>query len=729
MTREFRNHLSNGETIQEIAPEALAVCAEAARRTLRHPLTGEPMEPTREQLQAALALVEEPAAVEQLGGEGKSLSLALADYVLALPGHGVHTHTANNALARRDAEGFQPMYTQLGISVGLLEPTHGYDLNALPDRRRVAAYACDITYGYSDEFIFDFLKDELLPPFARRQRQNLPGAVLVDEGEVPTVDEAENPLILAEPSRRYEPFDPMQKLYSWVERELRESRDYQRFDDVKSIRLTPEGRKRLNAYLEQEGNKFLIRRGGQSEDDRENNSAEYAEDALAAQLYYEANVDYTFDDGNVVYLDPLTGRIRREMIWQNQLTNFIRIKEALKSDSQVLLPTPARIKNMITPQAYYAMMSDRLRLISATLQQDAGELESVYGLKVTQIARSPFTRPRRDWPFQCYVSREAKREAILTLALAKHEEGNAVVIITRSILQAGEYAKALSESTDAPVRLLTALNESDEAKIIGQAGRRIDGIAPITVATQMVGRGTDIRTDPDGKLTVISEEPGLNRSMDLQARYRAGRASQAESESFLIGSLDDDVFRFLPHTIVASLRADYKSHRMTRIPEDEAESLLQAAQAEAEALSRHHRTETLRLGTLLTAQGREFFSRLFAGEPGHVFLGRARNAWGSYLDDLMKARRRNPAYLSLAQDRFQAMMENLFPKAVSAAAADGRGIFTGALLGVLGVGSFLVRMPGHILVWAVATGIAVMAAALVAWRERIPLSRSPLHSA
>jgi preprotein translocase subunit SecA len=563
-TAEFKKRLAEGESLADLAPEALAVAREANRRVI-----GERAFDT--QIMAALTLINGKIA-EQKTGEGKTLAAALASYLRALRGRGVHVVTVNDYLARRDAGWYGQAHLFLGLSVGaiysgmgdqpavLLDLEHeeaGEDDERLRHFRRVPraeAYAADVTYGTNNEFGFDYLRDHMVMKSGDKVQRDHYFAV-VDEVDSILVDEARTPLIISapdtKPTSRYSE-------YASLVTTLSKGTDYEVDEKLRTATLTDYGIRRLEQRL---GVKNLYEEDYQT--------VHHVEQALKAATLFEANKDYVVKEGQVIIVDEHTGRMMYGRRYSDGLHQAIEAKEG------VAIQQESRTLATISLQNYFRMYS-HLSGMTGTAVTEAEEFKKIYDLDVVVI---PTNKPviRDDAPDLIYKTTRAKYAAIARDVAERHEAGQPVLIGTKSIDNNQIIAKYLKRKK-LPHQVLNAKNHDKEAGIIAEAGRK----GAITVATNIAGRGVDIvlggskeGRDKDkwqaehddvieaGGLHVVGTERHDSRRIDNQLRGRSGRQGDPGSSRFYV-SLEDDLMRIFGGDRIAGVMT------ALNIPEDEA---------------------------------------------------------------------------------------------------------------------------------------------------------------
>ena len=560
-TDEFRARLANGETEDDILPEAFATVREAAWRAVG-------MRPYRVQVMGGLTLHQGRIA-EMKTGEGKTLVATLPAYLNALSGKGVHVVTVNDYLARRDSEWMGKVHRFLGLTVGLI--VHDLD----PAQRR-AAYACDITYATNNELGFDYLRDNMCVRKAELVQRGHHFAI-VDEVDSILIDEARTPLIISGPGEKstdlYEKADAVVKA-------LRRDEHFEVDEKKKSIVLTDEGAQRVEKAF-----------GIENINDAENAELNHhIQSALRANFMMKRDVDYVVQNGQVVIVDEFTGRLMIGRRYSEGLHQAIEAKEHVKVERE------SRTLATITFQNYFRMYH-KLSGMTGTARTEAEEFEGIYALDCVEI---PTNKPniRKDLDDVVYKNKAAKYNAVLDAIQAAHEKGQPVLVGTVTV-ETSEMLSAMLRRRGIPHDVLNAKNHAREAEIVAQAGH----YGAVTIATNMAGRGTDIllggnpeflarrsmrqegyedemieaavghaenvseevlaarekyrslhaafkrETDKEhervlqtGGLHIIGTERHESRRIDNQLRGRAGRQGDPGSTQFFI-SLEDDLMR------------------------------------------------------------------------------------------------------------------------------------------------------------------------------------------
>ncbi|MBI3013794.1 MAG: preprotein translocase subunit SecA [Candidatus Tectomicrobia bacterium] len=480
-------------------------------------------------------------------GEGKTLTATLAASTAALAGIPVHIITVNDYLASRDAEWMGPIYGALGLSVGVIK--HGLD----PDARR-AAYACDVAYCTNKEITFDYLKDRIVlgrqsgrirlhlerlyGEQARMRRLLMRGLhyAIVDEADSVLIDEARTPLIIAGAVKSEQELHVYQAALS-LAAQLEQERDFILDGPERNIRLTPEGEARLEEMARVLGGVWIGR----------HTREDLVRQALVAQRLFQRDKHYLVRDGKVEIIDEYTGRVMPDRSWEHGLHQIVEAKEDCPlTDRQDPL---ARI-------SYQRFFRRYLRLsgMTGTAREVAGELWSVYRLPVISV---PTNRPIHRHPYRdrVYLTAEEKWEAIVKKIAEIHKTGRPVLVGSRSV-SASEHLSGLLTSAGLSHQVLNARQDQEEAEIIARAGEQ----GRITVATNMAGRGTDIRLGPGvadlGGLHVIATERHDARRIDRQLFGRCGRQGDPGSYQAIL-SLEDEIVslgggRFWPRLAAAT---------------------------------------------------------------------------------------------------------------------------------------------------------------------------------
>ncbi len=544
-TDEFRNRYDNGESLDDILPEAFAVVREASQRTIgqRH---------FDVQLIGGMVLHRGQIA-EMKTGEGKTLVSTLTGYLNAIPRTGVHIVTVNEYLAKRDSEWMGQIYKFLGIDVGLIQ-------NGMKTGKRRKAYEADIVYGTNSEFGFDYLRDNMVTKADSRVQRDHAYAV-VDEVDSILIDEARTPLIISGAGTKSA---DLYRQFAKVAKQLRPDVDFEMDESKHTISATDEGLQRIETLL---GIDDIYA-------DMSGQLSNHLQQALRAQFLFKRDVDYVVTDGEVKIVDEFTGRIMEGRRYSEGLHQAIEAKEGMlvRAENQTLAT--------ITLQNYFRLY-DKLAGMTGTARTEDAEFRDIYKLEVQAI---PPNKPviREELPDLVYRTVDAKFEAVADDVAARHERQQPCLVGTISIENSEKLSSILSKR-GIPHEVLNAKHHEREAHIVAQAGRA----GAVTIATNMAGRGTDILLggNPDflmeevlvekgipleeatdeqkadalaeateickgeaetvleaGGLAVIGTERHEARRIDNQLRGRSGRQGDPGSAQFYL-SLEDDLMR------------------------------------------------------------------------------------------------------------------------------------------------------------------------------------------
>lgn len=504
-TKIFQDKLQKGgATVGDILPDAFAVVREASRRVMN-------MRHFDVQILGGLVLHSGKIA-EMKTGEGKTLTATLPLYLNALTGKGVHLVTVNDYLAQRDSHEMGQLYTWLGLTVGCI-------VSNMDDEDRKAAYQADITYGTNNEFAFDYLRDNMkfdLDDYVQREHH----FCIVDEVDSILIDEARTPLLISGPS------EGDTHLYQVVDKvipQLEKETHYTVDEKARSSVLTEAGIIRVQEILKI-GNLYDV---------RNIETLHHVNQSLRAHTLFKNEVDYVIRDGKVIIVDEFTGRMKEGSRWSDGLHQAVEAKERVevRSENQTLAS--------ITFQNYFRLYS-KLSGMTGTADTEAEEFMKIYSLEVVVV---PTNLPmvRDDMADVVYASRKAKYEAVSQLILECHAKGQPVLVGTISI-ESSELISNFLASKGIKHEVLNAKNHAREAEIVAMAGQK----GGVTIATNMAGRGTDIKltaeTKAAGGLFIIGTERHESRRIDNQLRGRSGRQGDPGKSKFFL-SLEDDLMR------------------------------------------------------------------------------------------------------------------------------------------------------------------------------------------
>ncbi|GAA0110076.1 preprotein translocase subunit SecA [Clostridium tertium] len=503
-TDEFKKRLKNGETLDDILPEAFAVCREAAWRVLG-------MKHYRVQLIGGMVLHQGRIA-EMKTGEGKTLVATLPLYLNALTGEGVHLVTVNDYLATRDVEWMGKLYNFLGLSTGCI--VHG-----LTSEQRREAYSADITYGTNNEFGFDYLRDNMVIYKEEKVQRKLNFAV-VDEVDSILIDEARTPLIISGAGEKSTKFYNVAD--NFVKQLLAEA-DYTIDEKANSVMLTDAG-------VEKAERAFGIDNYADAD---HLELQHYITQALKANYGMKIDKDYMVKDGQVIIVDEFTGRLMEGRRYSDGLHQAIEAKEGVKIERE------SKTLATITFQNYFRMYN-KLSGMTGTALTEENEFREIYALDVIVV---PTNRPiaRVDKSDLIYKNTKGKYNAIIEEIIESNKKGQPVLVGTVSI-EKSEYLSSLLKKRGVKHKVLNAKYHEQEAEIISHAGE----LGSVTIATNMAGRGTDIKLGEGvkevGGLKIIGTERHESRRIDNQLRGRSGRQGDSGESVFYI-SLEDDLMR------------------------------------------------------------------------------------------------------------------------------------------------------------------------------------------
>ncbi len=523
-TKEFKERLANGETLDDLLPEAFAVVREAGKRVLG-------MEHYRVQLIGGMILHQGRIA-EMRTGEGKTLVSTLPAYLNALEGKGVHVVTVNDYLANRDAEWMGQIHRFLGLSVGCV-------LNSMKSEERREAYNCDITYITNNELGFDYLRDNMVIYKEQLVQRGLHYAI-IDEVDSVLIDEARTPLIisgqsgkstklyevcdyLAKTLKRGEASKEFSKMDALLGEEIEETGDFIVNEKDKIVTLTADGIKRVEQYFNIEN--FA---------DAENLEIQHnMELALRAHNLMHRDQDYVVKDDQVLIVDEFTGRIMPGRRYSDGLHQAIEAKEHVKVKRE------SKTLATITFQNFFNKYEKKSGMTGTALTEER-EFRDIYGMDVIEI---PTNRPviRKDHQDAVYATKVEKYRAVIREIQESHAKGQPVLVGTITI-ETSELISDLLRKQGIPHEVLNAKFHEREAEIVALAG--IHGA--VTIATNMAGRGTDIKLDEEAKaaggLKIIGTERHESRRIDNQLRGRSGRQGDPGESKFYL-SLEDDLMR------------------------------------------------------------------------------------------------------------------------------------------------------------------------------------------
>ena len=514
-TPKLKDRLAAGATLDDILPEAFATAREGAKRVLG-------LFPFRVQIIGGIVLHEGNIA-EMKTGEGKTLTATMPVYLNALTGKGVHVVTVNEYLSTRDATEMGELYNWLGLSVGL-------NLNSKNSDEKREAYNCDITYSTNSELGFDYLRDNMVV-YKEQMVQRPLNFAIVDEVDSILIDEARTPLIISGGAEK------TTGLYIRADRfvkTLKAETDYKIDWPTKTISLTESGIRKAEKNF-----------GLDNLYDTENTAlTHHIDQALRANYIMLKDIDYMVSDGEVLIVDQFTGRAMEGRRYSDGLHQAIEAKEGVQIQDE------NKTMANITYQNFFRMYT-KLAGMTGTAKTEQEEFREIYNMEVISV---PTNKPviRVDSPDVLYPTLDAKFNAVVKDIKARHEKGQPMLIGTVAIESSERLSKQLDEAK-IPHTVLNAKNHFKEAEIIMNAGQR----GAVTIATNMAGRGTDIKLGPGvtelGGLAVIGTERHESRRIDNQLRGRSGRQGDPGSTQFYLSLEDDLMKRFGSDRIKAML--------------------------------------------------------------------------------------------------------------------------------------------------------------------------------
>ena len=577
-TSQFRQRHDAGESLDELLPEAFAVVREVARRTLgeRH---------FDVQVMGGIVLHRGKIA-EMKTGEGKTLVATLPVYLNHFAGKGVNVVTVNDYLAKRDSEWMGQIYRFLGMDVGIIQTMMD------PPERRIA-YAADVTYGTNNEFGFDYLRDNMVVTREHKVQRGYYYAI-VDEVDSILVDEARTPLIISgaasESVRWYREF-------SQVSRRLKKDQDYDVDEKARTVAITEEGISRVEDILKID-NLY---------DNVHSNLVHHLEAAIKAKELFGKEVDYIIKDGEVIIVDEFTGRLMVGRRYSDGIHQAIEAKEGvrIREENQTLAT--------ITFQNYFRMY-EKLAGMTGTAATEADEFQHTYGLETIVIPTNE-AMIREDLSDQIYKTEKAKFEAVVEDISDCYERGQPVLVGTVSI-EKSERLSNMLKKRGIPHEVLNAKHHEREADIVALAGDS----AAITIATNMAGRGTDIklgeRVPDSGGLKVIGTERHEARRIDNQLRGRSGRQGDPGMSRFYL-SLEDDLMRRFASQAITGLMERFRFPEDMPIEHRMVSKAIESAQKQVESQNFEIRKNLLKYDDVMNKQREVIYeerTRLLEGD-------------------------------------------------------------------------------------------------------------------
>lgn len=611
-TKEFKERLSNGETLDDILEEAFAVAREASKRILG-------MRQYRVQLIGGIVLHQGKIA-EMKTGEGKTLVAVCPCYLNALTGEGVHVITVNDYLAERDAETVRPVFEFLGMDVGII--INGQN----PDERR-RQYACDVSYGTNSEFGFDYLRDNMVKDLSQKVQRKL-NYCIIDEVDSILIDEARTPLIISGEG------DPITDLYIRADDFVRTigKEDYDLDKKEHTVSFTESGFKKAEDF-------FKIKKITNV-----NNMAIYhhINQALSAHKLMNIDDDYVVKDGEVFIVDEYTGRIMDGRRFSDGLHQALEAKERveIKSDNKTMAT--------VTYQNFFRMYK-KISGMTGTAKTEENEFEQTYMMNVVQI---PTNKPviRKDLHDKVYATEEQKFMAVVEEIEQIHATGQPILVGTATV-EKSEYLSKLLVKKGLKHEVLNAKNNKKEAEIVSLAG--VEGA--ITIATNMAGRGTDIklgngdsemeeRVKKLGGLYVLGTERHESRRIDNQLRGRAGRQGDPGVSRFYI-SIEDEIIKLYGGAAIEKIGKKMKPDQYGAISGRKLSTAIENAQKAIEGKNFEQRKDVLKYDNVIDKQRKVIYEErdnVLAGvELSDTVLHMAKETMQEFVDKYIDCKPRN----------------------------------------------------------------------------------------
>ncbi|WP_121631147.1 preprotein translocase subunit SecA [Tropicibacter alexandrii] len=609
-TAEYKKRIEGGESLDHLLPEAFANCREAAKRALG-------LRAFDVQLMGGIFLHQGNIS-EMKTGEGKTLMATFAAYLNGLTGRGVHVVTVNDYLARRDAEWMSKVYGALGLTTGVVYPRQ-------PEEEKKAAYECDITYATNNELGFDYLRDNMKSELNQIYQRDHYFAI-VDEVDSILVDEARTPLIISGPAQ------DRSELYVAIDKLIPELQDdhYEIDEKTRNVTFTDEG----NEFLEERLRVYELLPEGQTLYDPESTTiVHHVNQGLRAHKLYAKDKDYIVRDSEVILIDEFTGRMMQGRRLSEGLHQAIEAKEGCKIQPENVTLASVTFQN-------YFRLYDKLGGMTGTAATEAEEFAEIYGLGVVEV---PTNRPiaRIDEDDRVYRTAKEKYDAIVEEIKGAHEKGQPVLVGTTSI-EKSEMLSHLLKQANLPHNVLNARQHEQEAQIVADAGK----LGAITIATNMAGRGTDIKLggnvefqimeaiaaapdrDPEeiraeiekqhdadeeavkqaGGLFVLATERHESRRIDNQLRGRSGRQGDPGRSAFFL-SLDDDLMRIFGSERLDKVLSTLGMKEGEAIIHPWVNKSLERAQAKVEGRNFDIRKQLLKFDDVMNDQRKVIFSQ------------------------------------------------------------------------------------------------------------------------
>ena len=609
-TEELKQRLAGGESLDDLLPEAFANCREAAKRALG-------LRAFDTQLMGGIFLHEGNIS-EMKTGEGKTLVATFPAYLNALTGKGVHIVTVNDYLAKRDAEWMSKVYAALGMSTGVVYPQQ-------PEPEKKQAYACDVTYATNNELGFDYLRDNMKSELSDMNQRKHHYAI-VDEVDSILIDEARTPLIISGPAQdRSELYVALDKLIP----ELTEEH-YELDEKTRNVNYTDEGNEFLERRLHEMG---LLPEGQTLYDPESTTVVHHVNQGLRAHKLFTKDKDYIVRDGQVVLIDEFTGRMMAGRRLSDGLHQAIEAKEGCQIQPENVTLAQVTFQN-------YFRLYEKLGGMTGTAATEADEFKEIYGLGVVEV---PTNRPiaRLDEDDAVYRTAKEKYEAIVETIKEAHEKGQPILVGTTSI-EKSEFLSQMLTQAGVPHNVLNARQHEQEAQIVADAGK----LGAVTIATNMAGRGTDIKlggnvefqvmeaiaaspdADPEeirtqieeqhktdeeavkaaGGLFVLATERHESRRIDNQLRGRSGRQGDPGRSSFFL-SLEDDLMRIFGSEKLEKVLSTLGMKEGEAIVHPWVNKSLERAQGKVEGRNFDMRKQLLKFDAVMNEQRKVIFKQ------------------------------------------------------------------------------------------------------------------------
>ena len=609
-TGELANRAKGGEALESLLPEAFSNCREAAKRALG-------LRAFDVQLMGGIFLHQGNIS-EMKTGEGKTLVATFPAYLNALTGKGVHIVTVNDYLARRDSEWMSKVYGALGLTTGVVYPQQ-------PEREKAAAYACDVTYATNNELGFDYLRDNMKSELSQIH-QRFHNFAIVDEVDSILIDEARTPLVISGPA------EDRSDLYQTIDALIPEVQDdhFTLDEKTKNVTFSDEG----NEWLEKVLSERAILPDGQSLYDPESTTiVHHMNQGLRAHKLFTRDKDYIVSDNEVVLIDEFTGRMMSGRRLSDGLHQAIEAKEGCKIQPENVTLASVTFQN-------YFRLYDKLGGMTGTALTEADEFDEIYGLGVVEIPTNQ-TVSRIDEDDQVYRSAKEKYTAVVEAIKVAHTKQQPVLVGTTSI-EKSELLSGLLTNSNIKHNVLNARQHEQEAQIVADAGK----LGAVTIATNMAGRGTDIKlggnlevtiadattADPEanldkirsrveaehkageqavkdaGGLFVLATERHESRRIDNQLRGRSGRQGDPGRSSFFL-SLDDDLMRIFGSERLEKVLNSLGMKEGEAIVHPWVNKSLERAQAKVEGRNFDMRKQLLKFDDVMNDQRKVIFGQ------------------------------------------------------------------------------------------------------------------------